>query len=200
MRLTVDHVIVCVPDLEHSVRSFEERHGVASVPGGRHAGHGTANRLVPLGDAYIELVAVEDPDEARESGFGSWVASRAGTNGADAIAIRTDQLDVVCRRLDLEPLAMSRRTGAGEELRWSIAGMDHLVNEGLPFFIQWDIDPSLHPGRASVSHPGGDLVLGRVVISGDRPRLRLWTEGVSEVAVEAGEPGVSFELVERPGL
>lgn len=78
--------------------------------------------------------------------------------------------------------------------------MDHLVNEGLPFFIQWDIDPSLHPGRASVSHPGGDLVLGRVVISGDRPLLRLWTEGVSEVAVEGGEPGVSFELVERPGL
>jgi len=200
MGLAVDHVIVCVPDLERSVRSFEQRHCVSSVPGGRHDGHGTANRLVPLGDAYIELVAVVDPDEARGSGFGSWVTSRAGANGADAIAIRTDELDAVCQRLDLEPLAMSRRIGAGEELRWRIAGMDQLVTSGLPFFIQWDVDPSLHPGRANANHAAGDLVLGQVIVSGDGPRLRLWTEGVPGVAVKAGEPAVRFELVEKTGL
>lgn len=200
MGLAVDHVIVCVPDLVRSVRSFEQRHLVSSVPGGRHDGHGTANRLVPLGDAYIELVAVVDPDEARKSGFGGWVASRAHTNGADAIAIRTDELDVVCRRLGLEPLAMSRRTAEGQVLRWRIAGMDHLVTEGLPFYIEWDVDPSLHPGRANASHEAGDLVLGQVIISGDQPRLRLWTEGVPGLTVEAGAPGVRFELVEKSGL
>ncbi|HUG31546.1 MAG TPA: VOC family protein [Acidimicrobiia bacterium] len=200
MGLVVDHVIVCVPDLVRSVRSFERRHGVSSVPGGRHDGHGTANRLIPLGDAYIELVAVVDPDEARESGFGSWVTSRTNTDGADAIALRTDELDVVCRRLDLEPLAMSRRTAVGQVLRWRIAGMDHLVAKGLPFFIEWDVDPSLHPGRANASHAAGDLVLGQVIVSGDEPRLRLWTEGVPGLAVEAGEPGVRFELVEKAGL
>lgn len=200
MDLAIDHVIVCVPALDAAVRAFEERHGVTSVPGGRHDGHGTANRLVPLGDAYIELIAVVDSDEAGESGFGSWVTSRADTSGADAIAIRTDNLDAVCRRLDLEPLAMSRRTATGDELRWRIAGIDRLVATGLPFFIQWDTDPSLHPGTATANHPGGDLALGGVVISGDEPSLRRWTDGVPGVAVAAGDPGVRFELVEKAGL
>ena len=46
-----------------------------SVDGGRHPGWGTANRIVPLGDTYIELVTVVDEAEAAQSPFGRWVAS-----------------------------------------------------------------------------------------------------------------------------
>lgn len=193
MGMEIDHVVSCVPDLDAAVSVFEKENDVVSVAGGRHEGHGTANRLVPLGPSYIELVAVVDAPQARLSEFGLWVASRSTLSGADSIAIRTDDLDEVCGRLALHPLAMSRKTPEGDELRWRIAGFE-LVSSGLPFFIEWDIDPGLHPGRAPADHPRGAVSLGEVVISGDERRLRRWTEGVSGVAVESGAPGVRFEL------
>lgn len=194
MALEIDHVIVCLPDLEQSVESFESAHGVASVAGGRHRGHGTGNRLVPLGETYIELVAVVDPDEADGSAFGSWVSDRAGRSGADGLAIRTDDLEGVCARLGIEPVAMSRPDSDGEELNWRVAGIEHLVADGLPFFIQWDISPDRHPGRIEATHPVGEVRLTEVVISGDRERLEDWTGGVEGLAVEPGEPGVRFSL------
>jgi hypothetical protein len=56
-----DHVLIPVADLSGAVTEFERRYGVMSVEGGRHTGWGTANRIVPLGDSYLELVAVVDP-------------------------------------------------------------------------------------------------------------------------------------------
>ena len=194
MPLEVDHVIVCVPDLTASVSAFESAHGLVSVDGGRHRGHGTANRLIPLGTSYIELVAVVDADEANESAFGRFVAERSTRPGADAIAIRTDDLDAVCERLSLEPLSMSRKDSSGAELGWRIAGMEHLVSSGLPFFIEWDIEPDLHPGKVEVVHPRGEVRLGGVVVSGDRDRLRLWTAGTRGLVVEGGPVGARFEL------
>lgn len=196
MPLEIDHLIVCVSDLGPSVAAFESAHRLVSVGGGQHQGHGTANRLIPLGNSYIELVAVVDTVEAQGSAFGTWVAEHSTRPGADAIAIRTDDLDSVCERLSLEPLTMSRTNSAGAELRWRIAGMEHLVSAGLPFFIEWDIEPDLHPGRAEVVHPRGETRLGEVVVSGDRDRLQRWTAGVGDVSVESGPVGARFELVD----
>lgn len=194
MALEIDHVIVCLPDLVPSVERFESTHGVTSVEGGRHRGHGTANRLVPLGDTYIELVAVVDETEAAASAFGSWVAGRAVRRGADGLSIRTDDLDEVCSRLDLEPLAMSRRGSEGEELNWRVAGLERLISAGLPFFIQWDVPSHLHPGKLVVGHPRGPARLADIVVSGDLDRLGAWTEGLGGLTIEEGEPGVRFEL------
>lgn len=194
MSPVIDHVIVCVPDLADSVAAFESDHGVTTVSGGRHRRHGTANRLVPLGDTYIELVAVVDVEEAEDSLFGRWVAARSSRSGADGIAIGTDDLDSICARLALEQVTMSRRADTGEELRWRIAGMEHLVTSGLPFFIQWDIDPELHPGRIPVSHPRGDLKLRGVVISGDLARLQGWVAGIDALELRGGDPEIRFDL------
>lgn len=194
MSSRIDHAIVCVPDLTDSVAAFETEHGVASVPGGRHRGHGTANRLVPLGDAYIELVAVVDIAEAENSVFGQWVTARSSSPGADGIAIATDDLDAICARLDLDPVTMSRPADTGDELRWRIAGMEQLVTSGLPFFIQWDIDPALHPGRIRVDHPAGDIRLRRVVISGDLAQLQSWTVGTERLELREGDLSVGFDL------
>jgi hypothetical protein len=71
--MEVDHVLIAVDDLEAAAKEVEERYGLASVEGGRHQGFGTANRIVPLGETYLELVAVVDDEEAAASGFGSWV-------------------------------------------------------------------------------------------------------------------------------
>jgi hypothetical protein len=194
MSSAIDHVIVCVPDLTDSVAVFETDHGVASVPGGRHRGHGTANRLVPLGETYIEIVAVVDRGEAETSAFGRWVTSRSSRSGADGIAISTDDLESICARLDLEPVTMSRPAATGDQLRWRIAGMEQLVTSGLPFFIQWEIDPELHPGRIPVDHPRGELRLSRVVVSGDLARLQSWTVGTDGLDLREGDPEVRFDL------
>jgi len=194
MSPVIDHVIVCVPDLDDSVAAFEADHGVTTVSGGRHRRHGTANRLVPLGDTYIELVAVVDVKEAEGSLFGRWVAARSSRPVADGIAIGTDDLDSICARLALEPVTMSRPADTGEELRWRIAGMEQLVTSGLPFFIQWDIDPELHPGRIPVSHPRGDLKLRGAVISGDLARLQAWAAGTDGLELREGDREVRFDL------
>ena len=76
--LAIDHVLLATRDLAEAARELEARHGLRSIAGGRHPGWGTENRIVPLGDAYLELVAVANLEEARDSAFGQWVA-RAGS-------------------------------------------------------------------------------------------------------------------------
>src|SRR5918994_6149300 len=72
--LELDHVLIAVVDLAEAARAIEARHGLASLEGGRHPSWGTANRIVPLGGAYLELVAIVDEAEAARSPFGGWVA------------------------------------------------------------------------------------------------------------------------------
>ena len=91
--MELDHVLIPLADLSRAVSEFEGRYGLVSVEGGRHADWGTANRIVPLGDRYLELVAVVDPAEASQS-FGRWVANaRAGQ--PLGWAVRTDDLGAV---------------------------------------------------------------------------------------------------------
>src|SRR5882724_8147445 len=100
--MELDHVLIAVEDLAAAGRELEARHGLASIEGGRHPGWGTANRIVPLGDSYLELVAVVDASRAAASAFGRWVAS-AVFSPAPLLgwAARTSNLDAVARRLKL---------------------------------------------------------------------------------------------------
>jgi hypothetical protein len=68
--MQLDHVLIAVTDLAAAVEELEDRYGLAAVAGGRHPSWGTANMIVPLGETYLELVAVIDEDEAAESVFG----------------------------------------------------------------------------------------------------------------------------------
>lgn len=197
MPLTLDHVIVCVPDLDEAAREFEDRHGVVSVEGGRHPGHGTANRLIPLGDNYIELLAVVSPKEARTSPLGSWALQRATVPGGDGVCLRTDDLDAVSSRLALTPQPMSRMTPDGTVLEWRLAGLSEALAGGLPFFIQWGVPDDLHPGRIEVAHPAGEVRLIGTVIQGDSAHvasLREWAPDPLGLGYQLGEPGVSYRL------
>src|SRR3712207_8803163 len=107
--LELDHVPIAVPDLAATAQELEVRHGLASIEGGRHPGWGTANRIVPLGEAYLELVAVVDEAEAAQSPFGRWVgAARPSLPRLLGWAVRTLELDDFARRLDLTVAAGSR--------------------------------------------------------------------------------------------
>ncbi len=63
----MDHVIVIVHDLDAAASRYYEQHGLASVAGGRHPANGTANRIVPLGTSYIELMAPTHPSNHVDS-------------------------------------------------------------------------------------------------------------------------------------
>lgn len=196
MTLELDHVIVCVADLETSVGDFESQHGVTSVDGGRHPGHGTANRIIPLGPNYLELLAVVDVDEARLSPLGSWALDQIGVPGGGGVCLRTNDLDSVCRRLRLSATPMSRVNRDGTRLEWRLAGVEQALPANLPFFIQWDIPASLHPGRAEIAHPAGKVELSAVIIFGDHVEdLRRWAPEPLGLryAPDSGR-GMSFRL------
>ena len=154
-----DHVILAVTDLDDAAAIMRRAHGLESLPGGRHRGHGTGNRIIPLGSSYIELMAVVDPDEAQGSPLGRWVVDAVRRDHQKrALCLRTDDIGGVAARLGVEPLPMSRVRPDGVEMSWRLAGLDQMLVEGSPFFIQWQVDDANHPARSMVAHqidPGG---------------------------------------------
>jgi Glyoxalase-like domain len=111
--MELDHVLIPLADLSSAVTEFEGRYGLVWVEGGRHADWGTANRIVPLGDSYLELVAVVDPAEASQSAFGRWVAN-AHAGQPLGWAVRSDDLGAVAGRLGLSVGSGSRFAATGE--------------------------------------------------------------------------------------
>ena len=169
--MELDHVLFAVTDLEAAAREFEARYGMSSVDGGRHRDWGTANRIVPLGSSYLELVAVVDAGVAAGSSFGSWVGVGATDSGRPiGWAVRTSGLDAVAGRLGLTVRSGSRLTPSGEELRWRSAGVDQAIAEPcLPFFIEWGEGVRL-PG-AENPRPA---TISRLVLEGNPDRLTSW--------------------------
>ena len=178
-------------DLESASQQLHARYGLATAGGGRHPGWGTANRVVPLGDAYLELVAVVDPDEARGSSFGRWVAASAGALVPLGWAVRTGRIDDVGRRLALDVADGSRVTPDGAVVRWRLAGVERAAAEpSLPFFIEWGRGTP-HPAQLTADHPAGRARIESVELEGDEGRLTDWL-GPQDLpmTVRPGEPAV----------
>jgi Glyoxalase-like domain len=191
----LDHVLIAVADLAAAARELDARFGLASVDGGRHPGWGTANRIVPLGDSYLELVSVVDTAEAAVAPFGKWVAAR----GARPLgwAVRVPDIDAVARRLHLTVAAGSRATRSGEILRWRMAGLEHAAAEpSLPFFIEW-APGAPFPGRAPCRHRAGDVRVVRLDLEGDGDRVATWLGGEDlPIAVGRGTAAVAGIVLE----
>jgi hypothetical protein len=184
---------MAVADLGTAAGQLERRYGLASVEGGRHPAWGTANRIVPLGETYLELVTVVDETAAAESAFGRWVgAMRSPSGRLIGWAARTKDLDTLARRLDLRISSGSRRDPAGAELRWRGAGIEAAVAEpARPFFIEWD-PATPYPGRLPVTHPVGEVELARLELTADPVRLAAWLgEGWLPIVVRPGDPAVT---------
>jgi glyoxalase-like protein len=178
--------LIAVPDLAAASRTIEARYGLASLEGGRHPGWGTANRIVPLGDAYLELIAVVDEAEAAQSPIGSWVASATHAEPL-GWAVRTNELDAVARRLDLR-IGAGSRAGREGRLSWRMAGIERAAAEpSLPFFIEWGEGTPL-PGRAPATHRAGEVKISRLQLEGDADRLADWL-GAHSLPIAMGAAG-----------
>src|SRR5690242_18786208 len=66
MGVELDHVVAGVADLRAAARRLDHRHRLTAVEGGRHESAGTHNMIVPLDDAYLELLAIEDRERAQD--------------------------------------------------------------------------------------------------------------------------------------
>jgi len=191
--IQLDHVLIAVADLTAAGGELEARYGLVSVEGGRHPGWGTANRIVPLGDTYLELVAVVDEAEAAQSPFGSWVARTSpAPAGLLGWAVRTSDLDDVARRLGLSVASGSRAMRSGGLLRWRLAGIEQAAAEpSLPFFIEWERGTRL-PGQAPATHRTEDVRITELRLEGDADRLASWlaTDDLP-ISVRPGVPALT---------
>lgn len=180
MKLVFDHALVAVNDLDLAAANFRDRYGLESAEGGRHTGFGTANRIIPLGDTYVELIAVVDEDEAARSALGRWVADtcKDGDRPA-AVCLRTDDIDSVAAVIGSPPEAMQRVRPDGTVLSWRLSGLQSTLKDpALPFFIQWDIAAEDLPGSLAEGHPnlGIRLIWVEVAATDEAIRARVGPE------------------------
>jgi hypothetical protein len=190
--LRIDHVILGTRDLDATAERLYRELGLASVPGGRHPGWGTGNRIVPLGDSYVEILGVMDEREAAANPLGSrFLEGIDGTDRLIAWCLAPDNLDAVATRLGLDIADGSRERPDGVTLRWRSAGLEEDGAEELPFFIEWMVPPHLHPGRATPDRPHRVAPQGVswVEVSGDGERLRALLDGQGGLARIAPGPG-----------
>lgn len=197
--LTFDHLILAVPDLEQAAERLFDEHGLASTPGGRHAGHGTGNRVVPLGSEYLELLSVVDPAEAEKSFLGSRVQAAAARGEAlFGLCLRAADVASHSRRLGRDLLPLERLRPDGRKLAWKLVALeDALGPERLPFFQQFESPPELHPGRERAPHRVHPRGIRRVGWGGPPSRLRSWLEEeVPGFEFVGGEPGPRWAEIE----
>ena len=193
MTVRFDHAVYAVRDLDAAAGRWLDGFGLASVHGGRHPRWGTANRIVPLGREYLELIAVVDPTVAAGTVLGRTLLELTGRgDGWFSLCLADDDIEATAARLGLEVEPGSRTTPDGRELRWRGAGIDAERREPwLPFFIAWDVPAELHPGRAGV---GGRTDVEGIVsaeVAGDVGRLDRWLGGARvPIEVVDGRPGL----------
>jgi hypothetical protein len=153
----IDHVIYATADLDAAeavIRDF----GLDVVPGGVHEGLGTHNRLVPLGGAFLELLAIHDPAEAEGRGFGPALLRRG--EGLLGWAAAVEDLSAVIDRLGLSVMTVARQGMTAQ-----VAGVEEAMREPyLPFFIERKGDHA--PSR-----------IEWIEVGGDAERLRTWLGG-----------------------
>jgi hypothetical protein len=194
---SIDHVVLAVADLDEAGERLHREHGLASAPGGVHPSWGTGNRIVPLGDDYLELICVVEPEVGRTTALGRELLGLTA-DGADrwfAVCLTDTDLDATAARLGLRIEPGSRTRPDGAELRWRGAGLiDDAREPGFPFFIAWEAPPDLHPGRTVIDHDVDATGIATVELSGDATRLRDWLGPDGDVlplTVVEGEPGIS---------
>jgi hypothetical protein len=186
-----DHQILAVADLPAAAAALGEATGLAALPGGAHPDWGTINMVVPLGGAYLELVAVADGARAQGSAFGRLVAAGAAASDPMALvgwAVAPDDLDATAARLGLHQQRGRRERAGGGTLSWAMAGVEEALARGLPFFLRWD-DEASNPARAAAPHRVAPTGVAWIEVPGDRAALEAWLGAGHGLDVRPVAPG-----------
>ena len=164
--LRFDHIAVSAQSLEEGVAAVESALGVALAGGGQHPYMATHNRLLGLGDLYLEVIAADPslPEPGRPRWFD--LDNFHGTPRLTNWIARCDDLAAALAASPAgtgTPVTLRRNA-----YRWQMAvpADGKLPFDGcFPALIQWLGD--LHPARAlpesgvrlahlEISHPAAD--------------------------------------------
>lgn len=184
MMLALDHLAVSAESLEAGADWVEMALGVPLAGGGKHPHMGTHNRLLSLGDLYLEVIAI-DPAAPRP----------AGPRWFDLDSFRGPPrlTNWICRTPDLDAALAAAPPGTGTatdltrgDYRWRFAVP---ATGKLPFddchpaLIQWQGE--LHPARALRDH--GIRLTGLQITHPQAPALQAALKGLTD-------PRVTFRL------
>jgi len=170
--------------------------GAGFRDGGIHPSFGTRNFVLPMANGvYLEVVAALDHPAADKAPFGQAVKARSDAGGGWlAWVIAVDDIAPFEQRLGRPAVDGRRRRPDGVELSWRQIGvLDLLDDPALPFFIQWTVEPALHPSPDGLSRPG----IERVEVCGERDKVFTWLGNPVEKMdfdidwVEAEDPGLN---------
>lgn len=176
--LVLSQIIFGVNDLDAATVRFRAM-GFDVHDGGVHPGVGTANRVIPLGGQYIELLGVVAPELARESEYGrALLRAIAGGDRLVRWSLRTDTIDRVAARLGVTVESRKRMRPDGVLLTWRAAGLSlALADSTTPFFMQWD-HVEQYPGLMPAKHPNGARAVTSLSIAPrDVTNFQRWIEG-----------------------
>jgi Glyoxalase-like domain len=196
MYLGIDHLVIAVADPDVAADELARALGLEAEGGGRHDALGTFNRIVWLGDTYIELIGVFDAGLAGRSWVGAptlAVLERGG--GLATWAIATDAIDADVARLRArgsglaEPIDGERQRPDGGVVRWRLAASHPLGPDQPPFLIE-------HDPTAAEWTP--DDRAGRTTTAG--ARLTVLEIAVDDVVAATGQGLRTLDLRFRPSL
>lgn len=161
--LRLDHLALCAGRLEEGVEAIEAALGVRMAPGGKHPHMGTHNRLLGLGDVYLEAIATdpEAPPPAHKRWFGldafegpprlgAWIAATSDITAAIA----------ACPPGYAPPIALARG-----DFRWRMAARAEgtaAFDDAFPPLIDWQgarhpteslPDVAVRLQRLEIAHP-----------------------------------------------
>lgn len=187
--LRLDHLAVSATDLAEGVAAVEAILGLPLAAGGKHPHMATHNRLLGLGDVYLEVIAA-DPD-APAPAWPRWF-------DLDQFVGPARLTNWICATDDLDGAVQAAPKGVGVpvdlqrgDFRWRMAVPDDgrlPFDNAFPALIEWrgphpaarlpDVGARLH--RLEVAHPMADALRAcieladpRVVfVPGDHKALR----------------------------
>ena len=183
MKHAVDHLVLCVRDLE-AARSFYERLGFTLTPRAQHP-FGTANHLAQLQGSFLELLAVADPGQIRpaapgEFSFATFNAEFLGEREGLSMLVfqtddaRRDQRGFAARGLETyAPFEFARPArlpdGGEATVSFSLAFVTHAAMPEAAFFACQQHAPQYFWKPAYQRHANGARAVVEVVMAADDP-------------------------------
>lgn len=185
MMLALDHLAVSAASLEEGAAWVEQALGVPPAGGGKHPHMGTHNRLLSLGDLYLEVIAI-DP-AAPKPGHPRWfdLDRFRGPPCLTNWICRTDDLDAALAKAPPGTGTATELQRGDYRWRFTVPASGRLpFDDCHPALIQWQGD--LHPARTLRDH--GIRLTGLEITHPEADALRAALAGLSDprVVVEHG--------------
>jgi len=214
MLLGIDHLVIAVGDLDTAAAGLEGALGLAATGGGRHATGGTHNRLIFLGDAYLELIGVWDRGLALAHPIGAVVvrALDAGAPGLVTYALATDgaRREAAALRAAGSPISEAvpgaRTRPDGAIVAWQCAFPPALGPTEPPFLIEHELagpewGDEARRARAQLVHPfgGSARLVGLELVVPDPAAVARSYERTVGVVLPPGAGAVPGEREGRVG-